>query len=129
MKKMNLLLTILVALTVMSFKTKPPSKKLNFKTGIYGVCNCNNSESSEYIKLTINEDFTFHYLNNSNPNKKVDINGNWISKNNTIILKNYNSDFAIHNKWTIDKNEKSIKSRNRLNFTRLSHLKFCNEKN
>jgi hypothetical protein len=123
MKRTNLFLAILVIVTTMSFKGKPSEKKV--KTGVYGVCNCG-TESSAKIELTINDDLTFHYFDNYNPAKVIDIKGNWILDGNTILLKDYKSDFSIHNKWQIDNNEKCLRSRKGLEFTRLCHIKSCN---
>lgn len=127
MKKVNLILTTVVVLAIMSFK---PSENLSLLTGTYGVCNCDdNSNSTTKTELLINEDNSFHYFDNSNSNKKIDVKGKWIRKGNTIYLQDYNSEFAIHNKWTIDKNEKCLTSRIGLNFTRLCHIKACKENN
>lgn len=126
MKKTISIFGLLVVLTLMSFKGNGPSKKINFKTGIYGVCNCGNSnENSTRVELIINDDNTFQYFDNSNPSKKIDIKGNWTVSNNTIRLKDYPSEVSIHNKWAIDENEKCLKSRKGLNFTRLCHIKSC----
>lgn len=123
MKRTNLFLAMLVVFTAMSFKGKTPFEKV--KTGIYGICNCG-TESSTKVELTINEDFTFHYFDNYNSEKPIDIKGNWTLSDNTILLKDYKSDFKIHNKWQIDNNEKCLKSRKGLDFTRLCHIKSCN---
>jgi hypothetical protein len=126
MKKTLSILGLLVALTMMSFKGNHPAKKLTLKTGTYGVCSCENySDNPTRVELIINEDNTFQYFDNSNPSKKIDIRGSWILNNNTILLKDYKSDFSIHNKWTIDENEKCLKSRKGLNTTRLCHIKSC----
>lgn len=114
---------MLVVLTTMSFKDKNPLEKV--MTGAYGVCNCD-TESGAKVELTINEDFTFHYYDNYNPSKIIDIKGNWALNENTLLLKDYKSDFSIHNKWTLDKNEKCLKSRKGLEWTRLCHVKSCN---
>ena len=126
MKKQTLILTMLIALTLMSFKSHRPSEKLKLKTGVYGICNCDSlSKSSLKIELTINEDFTFHYFNNSIPTKILDVQGSWTLNDNTVFLKDYHSDFPINNKWTIDKNGKCLKSRKGLEFSRLCHIKSC----
>ncbi len=123
MKRTLAILVVLSVFTLQSFKSGHPTKKLNLKTGTYGVCTC--AESSTKVELIINDDHTFHYFDNSDPSKIIDVKGNWIINDNTISLKDYKSDFAIHNKWTIDDNEKCLKSRKGLNFTRLCHLKAC----
>jgi len=125
MKKTLSILGLLVVLTMMSFKGNHPAKK-NLKTGTYGVCSCENfSDNSTRVELIINDDNTFRYFDNSNPSKTIDIKGSWTLNNNTILLKDYKSDFSIHNKWTIDENEKCLKSRKGLNITRLCHIKSC----
>lgn len=121
--KRQLLLATLVILTIMSFKDKNPAKKV--KTGVYGVCNCG-TENSSKVELTINEDFTFHYFDNFESEKIIDIKGKWSLSDNTIILNDFKSDFRIPDKWQIDNNEKCLKSRKGLAFNRLCHLKSCN---
>ncbi len=124
MKKTTLLFTLILALTLMSFNGSKSPKKLQLKTGTYGVCPCNNPAEST-VSLTLNDDFTFHYIDNSNPLKKTDVKGKWVLNNNTVTLKDYTSDRAIHNKWAIDKNEKCLKSWKGLNLTRLCNIKEC----
>lgn len=63
------------------------------------------------IKLKLNADKTFTYTDFSNTKKKVDVNGNYVVKNNTIYLKNYLSDVSFHTKWKITKDGKMAKSR------------------
>ncbi|TND08331.1 MAG: hypothetical protein FD123_2362 [Bacteroidetes bacterium] len=122
MRNIKIVLGVSTALVIMSFQGKQPLE--NVKTGTYGVCNCDNSgEGSVQVELTINEDKTFRYVDNSNPAKKVDIQGNWTLQDNTILLKNYQPGLPVSNKWKID--EKCIKSRNGLVFTRLCHIKSC----
>jgi hypothetical protein len=124
MKMKNLFVAMLVIFITMSIEAKGPSEKKPI-TGVYGVCG-SGAESAAKIELTINDDFTFHYFDNCNPLKILDIKGNWALENKTIVLKDYTSDFSIHNKWKIDNNEKCLKSRKGLEYTRLCHLKSGN---
>jgi hypothetical protein len=127
MKRKTILLPALAILALVCFISLKPSAKLKVKSGTYGACGCDNSGvNSSKMELTINEDFTFHLFDNTDPGKKIDVKGNWEVKDNVIMLKDYNSDFSIEDKWTIDKNEKCIKSRKGLAFTRLCNLKECN---
>jgi hypothetical protein len=119
----KIIATVLVVFTTMSFSDKAPSEKV--MTGAYGVCNCG-PESAAKVELTINDDFTFHYYDNNNPAKIIDVKGNWALNENVILLKDYKSAFAIRDKWTIDKNEKCLKSRKGMEWTRLCHIKSCN---
>ncbi len=123
LKRIKIIVVVLAVLTTLSFKDNTPTD--NVKTGIYGVCNCSELNSSK-VELTLNEDFTFHYLRNTNPARAIDIKGNWTLNGNTVVLKDYSSDFSIHDKWTVDKNAKCLKSRNGLKWVRLCHLKLFN---
>lgn len=120
MKSLKILLATLVVLATMSFKPNNPLVKE--VAGTYGVCGESNAPM---IELTINEDYTFHYLDNSNPAKKVDISGTWTLNGNTVRLKDFNSPFAIHEKWNIDKNDKCLKSRRGMEWRRLCQVKPC----
>ncbi len=124
MKKIILpLSTALILISLAAFSLK---EKLTLQTGTYGVCPCEPSDAnSSEIALTLNDDHTFRYSDQSNPKKKINLSGNWELTNNTILLKNYTTSFAIHDKWTIDKNEKCIKSRVGLNYCRLCNVSAC----
>ncbi len=126
MKKTISILALLLTVVIMSFKSNHSNKKLTLNTGVYGVCSCENySNNSTRVELIINEDNTFQYFDNSNPSKTIDVKGHWALNHNTIFLKDYISETAIHNKWTIDKNEKCLKSRKGLYTIRLCHIKSC----
>lgn len=122
MKSLKILLATLVVLATMSFKPNNPLVKE--VAGTYGVCDCAETTGSK-IELTINDDFTFHYVDQSNPAKKVDISGKWTLNGNTVRLKDFNSPFAIHEKWNIDKNDKCLKSRRGMEWRRLCQIKPC----
>lgn len=123
MKQTKLFLAILVVIAMMSFSDKNPAEKV--KKGAYGTCGCTETSSTK-VELIINEDFTFHYFDNYNSSKVIDVKGNWSLDGNTIVLKDYKSEFSINYKWEIEKNEKCLKSRKGLTFTRLCHVKSCN---
>lgn len=126
MKKINLITAIFSAFALMSFVTPDSGKYSLITMGTYSVCAGNNSNSgSVKLGLTINADFTFHYFDNSNPEKSVDVRGNWQLKNNTIFLDNYSSDFPLERKWTVNGNKKCITSRKGLRFTRLCNVAEC----
>jgi hypothetical protein len=119
-------LALLVALSSMSFTN--PTKVKPFQSGTYGVCNCENvTENVSKIALTLNEDFTFHYLNKEDSKKVEDISGTWKLNGEEISLQRYTnaSAFTLGNKWKLDKNENCIKSRKGMAFTRLCLLKPC----
>lgn len=98
----------------MSFNHQEFAKKIKFTSGTYGV-----SESYSALKLTLNEDQTFHYFNEVNPKKTIVVNGTWQLIGNTIILKNYKTSFKINNRWIVDKKCGCLKSRKAIEFTRL----------
>lgn len=126
MKTLGLIATALIMTTFLSFTPADPPEKLNLVKGTYGVYSYGDaSEGKTRIKLVINDNSTFHYRNDADPDNKIDIKGKWVRKGNAIYLKNHGADFSFHDKWKIDKNEKCLKSRNGLNFTRLCLLDSC----
>ena len=126
MKKTNLTLTILFLFFITSSIGMKNSSEPALKPGTYGVCNCGEELSqSTKIELTVNEDHTFHYFDNSNRKELIDLNGKWVMDDKTIKLTDYQSTVKIHDKWTIDRNTNCIRSRKGLEFTRLCHLKNC----
>jgi hypothetical protein len=116
MKSIKVLIGVLVLIGLFSFKNK---QKLNVKlvTGTYAVCNGNN-----ILSLKLKDDNTFLFTDNTNPNNKLSISGNWELNNNTIVLKNTVSETNFHNKWKFDFKYNCIKSRKGITFYRL-----CNE--
>lgn len=115
-----LIFTLVVSLGVLSFSSL--EKDSLSVSGKYGICGGSDVKEANQTFLQINEDHSFHYFDNSNPDKKIDLKGRWKLKGTTVHLSDYSSDFGIHNKWTIDKNTKCLKSRKGLNFTRLSQI-------
>lgn len=83
------------------------SEKINGIVGTYGVSD-NNPNG---IQLTLNPNNTFHYKDFSNPNKKIDTHGEWKLENGKVILFNYESTHAFHNKWELQSDGCRIKSR------------------
>lgn len=114
------LITILsVVLLTSSFtREQNPDKMVS---GIYGICNMDDGASPR-IELIINDDHTFHYYDNLDQAKIIDIIGKWTLNGNTILLTDFESEYAIHDKWAIDAKYQCIKSRKGLEWTRLCHL-------
>lgn len=123
MKTFKLLIGILVLAALFSFKTK---QKLDIKAvaGTYGVCSYQ-SEGKSLLSLILKEDQTFHYIDKTNPNKPIDVTGNYELNNNQIVLKNYKTTYKFHTKWKIDGNTKCIKARKGLTFYRLCNVEEC----
>lgn len=120
MKTTKSLLMITVVLAALSFtKVDTPS----FMTGTYGICHYEGQTTM--IELRLQDDFTFHYIDNTHPDNKIDLKGTWTRSDNTIHLQDYPSTHEIPNKWKIDKNELCLKTRKGFQFTRLCHLEGC----
>ena len=125
MKTFTFILVALIAFSSGSFTIRS-AKKRNFSAGVYGVCACTGTNAHPVqVELTLNNDNTFHYINNSDRSNTIDVKGNWELSNNTITLKNYTSPVAINDSWKVDKNEKCLKSRKGMLFTRLCNVKEC----
>jgi len=120
MKKSHFLLLALFAFSVLSFQFD--TSKNDLILGKYGVnaC-CSEAKIASPIELQLNPDHTFSYFDNS-VNPKIKTNGNWKMKNKHVVLSNFPSSLKMHQKWTIDKNAKCIKSRLGMNFRRLCLL-------
>ncbi len=126
MEKAKLILLIMTTFICMSFIGSKPSCKLPVM-GTYSTCSCDKTiENLLKFGLTLNENFTFNYFDNTNSEKKVNVKGTWSLEKNTILLKDYPSNTSLDNKWTIDKSGKCIKSKKGLSFTRLCNVKECN---
>lgn len=99
---------VIILLTLFSFTG---ITELDF-IGTYGV----SENDSARIELTLNKDKTFTYKDLSNPDKQIDVKGNWSAKNNEILLENYDSEFSFHSKWKIIKDGMVAKSRKGMTF-------------
>ncbi|TAH43986.1 MAG: hypothetical protein EYC69_01245 [Bacteroidetes bacterium] len=96
------------------------------KTGVFGVCDCQaKSDKPKIIELTINEDFTFDYIDNSDPKNKLILTGKWTAKGSRIYLNSSDNRKTFHRKWKYVAGEKCIKSRYQLNFKRICLAAAC----
>lgn len=84
--------------------------------GVYGMCSTEKLPFT--FEVSLNEDHTFHYVNNSVPGKPIDTKGTWEQNGNVITLSNYTSEFPIHTKWKLN-SDNFLKSRKGLEFTSL----------
>lgn len=121
----KLLFIPLIALIAMSFTSDSNNSANVLKMGTYGVCSCNSAELNFRIELTFLEDNTFSYFDNSDPKRIIDITGNWTIDKNTVLLKDFKSDFPIHDKWLVDDNGLCLKSRKGLEFERICNVSAC----
>jgi hypothetical protein len=117
MKKLITLALIAISFTTLSFVNIPTEKI----AGTYGVCGTNQST----VELKLNADNTFHYIDNSNPKKKINVTGKWSMKKNRIALHGDNAEIKFHNNWKIDEQGIAAKSRKGLAFYRLVNKKNC----
>ena len=106
--------SLLVLATLFSFTTIDKESIV----GVYGVCEADPSA----IQLTLNDDQTFTYRYHSNPNKLIDVQGNWELKKDHVILTNYTSEHPFHTKWKIDQEGKVAKSRKGMTWYSLSKM-------
>jgi hypothetical protein len=121
----NSIFSDLILLTIMSFKAFEPKTQLQLKTGTYGTCGCSD-QSDMKVELTIEKDSTFNYYHHTGDvNKIIDVTGKWTREGNTIILKDFNSTSSVPAKWQIDENEKCLKTRNGMAWTRLCLTSEC----
>lgn len=104
----KIFLAILFLTLTVAFTVKPNSGFI----GIYGVSENDPSQ----IKLTVNSDNTFSFQDFSNPDAKIDVNGKWELKKNTIWLISDSSNTSFHNKWRFTKSGQVAKSRKGMTF-------------
>ncbi len=111
LKESFLLLSLFGLLTAFS-----PSKKGIDVT--YGVCNSENST----VKLELNDDYTFEYIDRSNPNNPIEVEGTYELKNNRVKLRSNDSGSNFHSNWKIVNEGQNAKARKGLSFYRLGKL-------
>jgi hypothetical protein len=99
---------VILLLTLFSFTR---ITELDF-VGTYGA----SENDPARIELRLNKDKTFTYKDLSNPDKQIDVKGNWEAKNNEILLKNYDLEFSFHTKWKISEDGMIAKSRKGMTF-------------
>lgn len=87
--------------------------------GTYGVSETDPSR----IELTLNTDHTFLFEDHSNPENKINVNGEWMAKGNKVILSGNNSTVKFHDTWTFTEQGQVAKSRKGLTFYRLCKTK------
>ncbi|HQW04835.1 MAG: hypothetical protein IPH05_10005 [Flavobacteriales bacterium] len=115
----------MLGLGLLSMSFMPPGvpETPALSTGIYSVCGCDpTSSTSPVISLTINVDNSFHYMNGTDPQKKVDIAGRWELKGNTVSLFT-GTGYVLLEKWTL--NKRCLRSKKGMTFTRLCHMEEC----
>ena len=113
MKRLGLQLSFLVVLCAI-YSFTPVSN-----SSIYGVYGVSENDPSS-IELTINKDQTFSFIDNSNPNKQINVSGKWEQKGRYIVLENDEYAHSFHQKWRVVKNGEVAKSRKGMTFYTIS---------
>jgi hypothetical protein len=118
------LATALFMLLVLNVQAiEKPSTKSN---GVFGMCDCQSKNGKvKLIELSLNEDFTFTYVDNTNYKKPFSLKGKWINKGNKVVLVSDDNRKSFHRKWKFEKDGRCIKSRYQLNFRRICLIKPC----
>ncbi len=126
MQKFRFFLSFLALLGVMSFTGIPDKDETILETVTYGTCGCEGALSAaSQVELTLHPDYTFHYINASDPAQKLDLTGNWVMQGKKVVLHLDGVETSFHNSWKLDKNQSCIVSRKGLNFVRLCNVKAC----
>lgn len=116
------MITIIFILNVLTNDAheRPP----RIKAGTFGLCNCNkNNVGSTIFNLTLNNDSTFNYVDNTDFKNKVYVTGKWVAKGKKMNLIAIDKKIKFHNKWKFNSKTQCIKSRLKLNFFRVCQLK------
>ena len=71
------------------------------------------------LQLKINEDYTFHYIDESRSDEKINVSGKWSQKGNKILLEDFGSKKGIPVKWELDKNQPCVRGRQGMKFIRI----------
>lgn len=115
----QLLSYLFVSVFVFSVTTlKASDNPKRIKSGVYGCCSCMGG-GNKIIELTLNQDQTFTYIDNSNPSKKLSLNGTWKTEGDKIYLNSSNGQKSFHRKWKYSAEGKCIRSRYKMNFRRI----------
>lgn len=119
----NLLALAISFILVSGFTLNPAPAHEELPIGTYGVGVCD-GVAVEIVqhRLTLNQDFTFHYINHSNPSQKVNVSGKWTFKGKTIRLQEYSSATQMPTEWKMAENYPCLKSRMGMEFTRLCRV-------
>ena len=126
MQQINALLFCSSLFVLMSFNGVSGTDEIILKTKTYGVCGCENAPITDSkVELTLHPDHTFHYLNASDSNQKVDVKGNWAMNGKKVVLQSDTGDKGFHKNWKFDKSQPCILSRKGLNFIRLCDIEMC----
>ena len=105
---------LLVVITSFSFTTIN-DKGLDLRFGV------SNSDPS-HIELKLNEDYSFSYIDLSNPKNRIDVIGTYSVMKNKIILQAEDKTASFHDHWKISDEGNTARSRKGLSFYTLRKL-------
>jgi hypothetical protein len=110
MKKQTLILFSLAFLMLAAFRI---DNRARFEGGKFG---------DSFTQLNFKSDRTFSYTDHFNPQKQVNVSGNWEQEGNVLILRDFSSPFKIHDRWKITSDGKALISRRGLEWIRICRL-------
>lgn len=107
MKIQNLVLITCIGFTLSAYQAKDSS---TIATGTFG------GNGRNAPQITLQQNGSFNYLDLTNPNKKINTNGTYEIKQNTLVLSNYQSENNIENEWKIVNDGNCLKARKNFAF-------------
>ena len=123
MQAIKMLFLPLALLGTMSFTGNPTTNDPILETKTYGICGSKGEVSNApKVELTLRPDFTFHYINASDPSHPVDAKGVWVMQGKKVVLQADGAQNGFHKTWKLDTKTSCITSRKGLNFIRLCDL-------
>lgn len=87
-------LKFIFGMSVLMLLTSAGRRPATAMAGEYGVCGYE-STNTNYLKLSLKADYTFRYIDKTNPEKPIDVKGTWKQDKSSIVLKDYVSEFPI----------------------------------
>lgn len=91
--------------------------------GKYGVTAYSEAPKQHIsLELTLDPDHTFRYIDNTNPENKLDVSGKWTEMEGDIYLTDYPQGISNHKIWKTEKDCPCLKSRKGMTFYRLCKI-------
>ena len=114
----NLQKLLFVSLIISSFSFIGIDDETKTVTGVYGV----NDVENITLQLSLQEDFTFEYIDHSSSKNPIDAKGTWSINKGVITLNSNNADLEFHKKWKTDGDCQCLKARKGMSFYRLCQI-------
>lgn len=103
-----------------------PLPDAEVSTGTYGVCGADDAFNSAHLALVLNGDGTFHYVNDLDREKHVDVRGHWKVRGRQVELQAETPNGMWRERYTLDRGNPCLRSRQGLLFSRLCLCASCN---